>query len=116
MRTFYVNAFYDDSIEKTEYGIYTIGLFGKHGFEGYGNFCGWYSIECYTNTEMYAHYVADCRETLFMPQNRVSEVTVHDPAIKYDEIQIGSCYWDRYIEAETVEEAIEKFKNADWRR
>ena len=51
-----------------------------------------------------------------MPQNRVSEVIVHDPAIKYDKIEIGSCYWEYKIEAETVEEAIEKFKNADWRK
>ena len=64
MRTFYVNAFYDNDVEQREYGMYAIGLFGKHGFEGYGNFCGWYSTECYTNTELYAHYVADCRNTI----------------------------------------------------
>lgn len=115
MKRYYLNRFEDKTITDTQRDIDMIGLFGDHGFEGRGNFCGWYGIEFYTNTELYAHYFAD-GSGLYSPEKRVSEVTVHDPTIKYDEVMIGSCYWERYIEAETLEEAIEKFKNADWRR
>lgn len=115
MKKYYVNSFDDRSISDTPPDIDMIGLFGKHGFEGRGNFCGWYGVELYTNTELYAHYLAD-GSGLYSPTKRISEVTVHDPAVKYDEVVIGSCYWEQYIEAGTLEEAIEKFKNAEWRR
>lgn len=115
MKRYYVNRFNDRTITDNSGPRDMIGLFGERGFEGRGNCCGWYAAEYYTNTELYAHYFADV-SGLYSPEKRVSEVTVHDPAIKYDEVSIGSCYWERYIEAETLEEAIEKFKNAEWRR
>ena len=115
MKRYYVNSFVDNTIVDGYYPDIMIGLFGEHGFEGRDNFCGWYAVEYYTNTELYAHYFAD-GSGLYSPEKRVSEVITHDPAIKYNEVSIGSCYWERYIEAETLEEAIEKFKNGDWRR
>jgi hypothetical protein len=115
MKRFYVNSIYDKNIADTPYGVRIIGLFGDHGYEGRGNFCGWYGAEYYLNTKLYAHYLADS-SGLYSPEKRVSEVVVHDPAIEYDEVQIGSGYWELIIEAETVEEAIEKFSNGDWRK
>jgi hypothetical protein len=118
MKTFYVNAIYDWKSQfgpKPKYGENLIGLFGEKQWDGRGNFCGWYGVEYYLNTEAFAHYVADCSR-LYRPEKRISDVTVCDPPIKCKEIQIGSCYWEYKIEAETVEEAIEKFKNAQWHK
>lgn len=115
MKTYYVNAVSDYKLCDTDYGTEIIGLFDEHGFKGCGNFCGWYSSEWYLNTKLYAHYLADC-SGLYRPEKRISEITIHDPAIEYDAVQIGSCYWETKIEAETLEEAIEKFKNADWHK
>ena len=114
MKIYYVNSFWDRNICEPSRDLDMIGLFGAHGFEGRGNCCGWYGAEYYTNTELYAHYFAD-GSGLYSPEKRISEVIIHDPAIKYDAVSIGSCYWERYIEAETLEEAIEKFFNGDWK-
>ena len=112
---FYVNVFYDKMVRDPEYGQYAVGLFGKHKFEGRGNCCGWYGAEYYLNTILYAHYL---NKDLHYnnPGGRLSEVVVCNPEIRYTEIHIGSCYWEMVIEADTVEEAIEKFKNGEWKR
>lgn len=113
IKAYYVNKFYDETIADDSCQIDMIGLFGDRVYEGCGNCCGWYATEFYTNTELYAHYFAD-GSGLYSPKKRVSEVTVHNPAIKYDKVTIGSGYWERYIAAETLEEAIEKFKKGEW--
>ena len=115
MGIFYVNELYDKNIADTHYGVCIIGLFGDHGYEGRGNFCGWYGAEYYTNAELYAHYLAE-GGGLYSPEKRISDVVVNEPTIKYDEVQIGSGYWELKIEAETLEEAINKFKNGEWRK
>lgn len=115
MKTYYVNSFVDEKIDDPGYGTDLIGLFGEHGFEGRGNFCGWYGAEYYLDAELYAHYLSD-GSGLYSPEKRISDIVIHNPSIKYDAVMIGSCYWEMKIEAETLEEAIEKFKNADWHR
>lgn len=117
MKTYYVNAFYGmEALTglKYEYGNDLIGLFGDRQWDGRGNFCGWYGAEYYLNTELFAYYVAEGAN--YRPEKRISDVTVCDTPIKCKEIAIGSCYWEYEIEAETVEEAIEKFRNAQWHK
>ncbi len=114
MVRYYVNMFYDKSMSDC-LSKQMIGLFGEHKWDGRGNFCGWYGAEFYLNTELYAHYFTE-GGILYAPEKRVSEVVIHNPAVKYDEVMIGSCYWERYIDAETPEEAIDKFRDGDWER
>lgn len=111
---FYVNSIENNSFE-VKYPNKIIGLFGEHGWEGRGNFCGWYGAEYYLNTELYAYYTADC-SGLYTPELRISDVVVCDPPIHYDEIAIGSGMWDRRIEADDLEEALGMFANAEWTR
>lgn len=80
------------------------GLFDGGKFEGKGNFCGWYSYECYRDTTLVA----------LKPSKESEEVIIVNR--HYDEIQIDTCYWTKYIEAETIEEAIEKFKKGEWKK
>lgn len=114
MKTYYVNEFYDGSVSNGHCGD-MIGLFGECVYEGRGYFCGWYAAEYYLDTELHAHYFADRDYGFHSPEKRITEVTVHNPSIKYNEVLIGGAYWERYIDAETLEEAIEKFKNGEWR-
>ena len=117
MKTYYVNAFYHMEAQtglKSEYGKTPIGLFGDRKWDGRGNFCGWYGVEYYLNTELFACYMSD--GVVYRPEQQISDVTIFDPPIKCKEIVIGSGYWEYKIEAETVEEAIEKFKNAQWHK
>lgn len=115
---FYVNTFGDtDNFGDLHHDYDRIGLFDDHGFEGYGNFCGWYSVEKYTNTNLYAWYVAESSPLRFVESSRVSDVKVLKEPIHYDEVVIGSCYWEHIIEADSLEEALVKFKQCDfWKR
>ena len=117
-KKFYVNKFYDDALTHiyTEgYGDGLIGLFEECGTTGKGNFCGYYGAEYYVNTKLLAFYVADCRG-VYSPEKMISDITICKRPVVYKEVSIGSHMWTKVIDAETVEEAIEKFKNADWRR
>lgn len=112
MAKFYVNSLESRSIKHM--GQRIIGLFKQCRAEGRGNFCGYYASEYYLNTELYAYYEAELG--VYRPEARVSKLTICDPAIKFDEVQIGSDMWTLVIEAETVDEAIELFANAAWRK
>lgn len=115
MAKFYVNAVYDKPLTRgIPYGQMVIGLFKQCPTEGRGNFCGYYSSEYYLNTELYAYYVADGR--IYKPEARMTELTIPEQPMKYREVQIGSDMWTMVIEAESVDEAIELFKDAKWRR
>ena len=117
MAKFYVNMFYDESIRKElglPYKQDLIGLFKQCKTEGRGSFCGYYGAEYYLNTELYAYYVADSKSG-YTPEERISDVEICIPTLKYREMLIGSHMWTQVIEAETVSEALEAFKNAKWR-
>lgn len=113
---FYVNEVYDQELHKgLKYGRSVIGLFSQSKTDGRGNFCGYYGSEYYINTTLYAYYEADCKG-VYAPEKRTSGVVTLAQPIDYQEIQIGSHMWTNVIEAETIEEAIELFGKAEWRR
>lgn len=115
---FYVNELRDNQLReklgvKWPYNI--IALFGEYEWDGVGNFCGWYGAEYFLDTKVYAYYIADATH-FYDPKQRVSDVTVCNPCLEYERVGIGSCSWTTVIEADSVEEAIEKFKNFEWKR
>lgn len=115
---FYVNEVVGDHRLRSTLGLHDrdmiIGLFKQCATDGRGNFCGYYASEYYIDTELYAYYIADC-SGIYRPEARVSELTICSPAIKYHEIQIGTHIWTNVIEAETINDAIELFRDGKWR-
>lgn len=115
---YYVNQFYGDRLGGEAAGfpnVYPgmyIGLFTACEAKGEGNFCGYYGAEYYLNTELLAYYVAEGGR--YQPEKRISEV--QSCYFRRQKILIGSHMWTLVIEAETLEEALEKFENAEWRR
>ena len=115
---FYVNQFYGDSLGGKAVGFPNIwpdmyiGLFTQCKTKGEGNFCGYYAVEYYLDTELLAYYVA--KGGIYQPEKRISEV--NGCYFHRRKMPIGSHMWTYVIEANTEEEAFEKFKNADWRR
>ena len=90
------------------------GLFEGREWEGRGNFCGWNGGEYYKNTTLMAYGIQVVKlNTLAMhgPFNGgfFGNVNKH-----YDEIGIGSIYWEKVIEANSVEEAVEIFRDQKW--
>ena len=111
---FYVNTFDDDiNFDDTPYGYYRIGLFDSNEFAGYGSFCGWYARETYVNINLYACYVA--KSNSMHPRYRQTDIEIFETPIHYDEVTIGSCYWERVIEADSLEEALVKFERGDFK-
>ena len=109
---FYVNSFDGETLGlPSVYPNNRVGLFTKCESKGKGNFCGYYAVEYYLDTTLYAHY--DAKGSHYAPEKRISDVRVCN--IPCEKIMIGSAMWTLVIEADTVEEAIEKFKNAQWR-
>lgn len=104
---FYVNriCYPEDSlgVEKTNEGTEYYGLFDSNNWDGIGNFCGWYSLEYYKNTNMLAYMIRYSNSTGTYAM--VKEYMRH-----YDQIAIGSIYLQKEIEAGSVKEAIEIFK------
>ena len=116
MAKFYVNEVHDQTFRNgVPYGQSIIGLFKQCATEGRGSFCGYYGAEFYIDTEMYAYYVASCKG-IYRPEARITDVVTLALPKKYSEVAIGSHMWTTVIEAETVEEAIRLFENAEWRR
>lgn len=115
MAKFYVNEVHDQTLtDGLPYGQSIIGLFEQCETDGRGSFCGYYGSEYYLDTKLYAYYVADCKG-VYRPEARISELTICNPVIKYREVQIGSHMWTQVIEAGTIDEAIELFRDAEWR-
>ena len=110
---FYVNQFYDDSIGSCKYPDYKVGLFTNDKWKGEGSFCGYYARECYCNTVLLAWYVAKGGGPVtFTP--RISDVTRCD--IYKEQVTIGCGMWTMVIEADSIDEAVEKFARGEWRR
>lgn len=110
---FYVNMFYPDKIGfPNVYPNDYIGLFTQCETKGEGNWCGYYAFEYYLDTTLLAYYEAES-SGLYRPEARIGDVKMHNK--HYPKISIGSHMWTYVIEAENVDEAVEKFKNAEWR-
>lgn len=89
-----------------------IGLYRECAVKQLGYNCGWYGGESYINTKVYAYGVTEgdvdhCEW--------VGDVKICNPAIKYKEIGVRTFYWTRVIEADSLNEAIELFRDAKWR-
>lgn len=116
MTKFYVNEIHNDTMTKgLPYGQTIIGLFKQCETEGRGSFCGYYGSEYYIDAEVYAYYIASYNGR-YKPEARISDVIICNPTIKFSEVQIATHMWTNVIEADTIDEAIESFKNAEWRR
>lgn len=115
---FYVNKINDSKLLKTLNHVTNaydrIGLFAQCDTDAEGNFCGYYSVEYYLKTVLYATYYAEGL-TVYRPENRIDDVQVLSEPMPLREVSISTHMWTKVIEAETVEEAIKKFENAEWR-
>lgn len=109
---FYINSFNDKSLSDKS----LIGLFDCNTFYGEGHFCGWYSSEYYCVTSLYAYYEFDdpWNEPVNFKKNPRNFITLKEP-ITFSKIHIGSCYWEKKLKADTVEEAVEKFIRLKWK-
>jgi len=112
---FYVNKFYDDSVKKVAYENSLIGLFEQCKTDGRGSFCGYYGSEFYLNTRLIAYYTAETKGC-YTPEKRIGDIVVCDEPKRYDEVLIGSHMWTKVIEADSLEEAIQKFLRFEWRQ
>ena len=97
---------------KTDYGHSYIGLFTNNAWEGKGSFCGWYGAEFYINTRLIAFYQFGDGTMYYKPKIMLSDV--YQCNKYFDSIMIGSCYWERVIEADNDEDAIRKFSNLEF--
>lgn len=121
---FYVNLFYNNdqsSITEPPSDKSTvndlIGLFTQCSTIGEGSFCGYYTSESYIDTNLLAFYISSRKVGCAIEfKNRSSEVGICNPPLELSKIQIGSHIWTKVIEAETSDEAIEKFSNGEWRQ
>lgn len=111
MKKYFINQIELDSVSDWDHRV--IGLFTDENWEGRGNFCGWYGSEFYTDTILVAYFVQHVSgNNPFNPKQPYEEFEVVNRYFK--EVCIGSKYWTRVIEADTVEQAIEIFKNQCW--
>ena len=110
--TFYVNVIYP---KEHKYETQFVGLFTNNKWEGRGNFCGWYGAEFYLDTILLAyglHKGHVCPVDLKAPFDGGVWPCPDDNY--YDEIHIGSGYWEKKFEADSFEEAREIFAKQAW--
>lgn len=106
MKDYYINIAYMEAERPDEVSQEVVALFTENNHSGEGNFCGWYGVEFYNNTKMIAYY-----HNKKLP-GRVSWEPTTDMEIEnkyYSKIRIGSCYWERVIQAESEDDALTKF-------
>ena len=90
-----------------------IGLFSADSsWKGEGNCCGWYAAELYIHGTLLAYYEIK-NGGLYSPKGHehIKEVVLNK---KFDEIIIGSCYWESILNADNDEDAIKKFFNEEF--
>ena len=107
---FYINEVH---ISESDWEHECIGLFDKENWAGEGNFCGWYGAEYYQDTTLIAYGIQLGHSSIYNPKRPFNGgfkvVYKH-----YDKIPIGSCYWTKSFNANSVEEAIEIFRKQEW--
>lgn len=109
--TFYVN---EVTLPESDWTHRCIGLFDNDEWDGRGSFCGYYGAEYYPNTTLLAYGVQ-----LIEGNKRYNPKDPFDGGIykchkHFDEVLIGSGMWEKKIEANSVEEAIEIFIAQSW--
>lgn len=99
---------------RSDYNHQYIGLYTEpKNIIQKGNFCGWYSYEEYKDTCLLAFYRQKGNGSYpYCPEARISPVYRYKRILP--KVQIGSLMWDRYIEADSDEEAIKKFEKGEW--
>lgn len=104
MRKFYVNLIYvkNENGGTDKYAA----LFTNNNWTGEGYCCGWYGTEYYQDTVLIAFYKT--KDTGLVDYVPDGDVIVRHTYFK--KLKIGSCYWEKIIEAENGKDAIEKFK------
>lgn len=91
-----------------------IGLFSEDSsWRGEGSCCGWYAVELYTHGTLLAYYEIDKTFGRYSPKGHPHHNNVVANK-KFDEIIIGSCYWESTLEADNDEDAIKKFFNEEF--
>lgn len=92
-----------------------IGLFTNNDRTAEGSFAGWYGAEYYHNTTILA-YGIQLKEggKCYDPKDPFDGGFCADYNKHCDKVTIGSGYWEKTIEADSIEEAIEIFKNQSW--
>lgn len=91
-----------------------VGLFRGREWEGRGNFCGWYGGEYYKDTTLVAYGIQVVNRNALAMHGPFNGGFYDNVNKHYDEIGIGSIYWEKVIEANSVEEAVEIFKSQKW--
>lgn len=112
---FYVNEVHLNPVLLPNMGISEkksyVGLFTSNEFRGEGYCCGWYGAELYVNTTLIAIYEAELGCPINL-KNKVSDVIICNT--HFDKITIGSIYWEKVVEADSVEDAIKYFSDRRW--
>lgn len=106
---FYVN----EVSEKSTYNQTCIGLFLDNKWVGEGNYCGWYSTEYYLDTVLLAYGIQN-RHKGHYDSKLPFDGGFYNSNQYYEKIHIGSIYFEKKIIADSIEEAIEIFKNQSW--
>ena len=113
--TFYINEVQIKGISDWHHRC--VGLFyfpNGYNIDGRGNFCGWYGAEYYLDCILVGYYVqtVDGGQPYDSKGYHHSNNTLVDK--HYDEIQIGSGYWEEKVEFENPEVAILNFFEEKW--
>ena len=110
---FYVNEIKQNlrSLKELPHGENYVGLFSQCKTKAEGNFCGYYSSEKYLDADLHAYRIY---KNGFLLGDKVSDIKKAN--IHFPEIQIATHLWTQVIEADTIEEALIKFNNEDWRQ
>lgn len=109
---FYINALNDEKLGSS-YDTQIIGLFDNNEWKGEGDFCGWYGMEYFLNTNLIAYFIQNNRGG--QPYNPTAKYDEFHIVNKfYDKASIGSIMWTKEIESNSKEDAIEIFKNQSW--
>lgn len=110
--TFYVN---EVELPESSWSRQCVGLFDNNTWNGKGNFCGYYGAEFYLNTTLLAYGIQLRTGNLsYNPKAPFDGGFVENVNKHFDEIRIGSGMWEIKIEADTIEEAIQIFKDQSW--
>lgn len=110
--TFYVNAVH---LDEHGWNERCIGLFDNNKWDGRGSFCGYYGVEFYLDTTLIAYGVQlKNGSSIYNPKAPFDGGFYANVNRHFDEIGIGSGMWENIIEADSIEEAVEIFRNQSW--
>ena len=109
--TFYVN---EVNLPESDWNHRCIGLFDNNEWDGRGNFCGYYGAEYYLNTTLLVYGIQLIEGNRIYNPKAPFDGGIYESGEHFDEILIGSGMWEKKIEANSVEEAIDIFITRSW--